>query len=170
VETSKAEANLTMAEPGPRQPLDEHVKIISPVDWILAMLNRQVNVMLCCFIATVLFYFVPASQAHARLLKSIPSENGEIVSGSKTLEFWFNELLEEQFNSVKVFAADSAGKQERKDFAKGKPRVDPKDKTHLIVNIEVLPPGEYIAEYRVLSRDGHSAPGRLLFKVVAAKR
>lgn len=32
-----------------------------------------------------------------------------------------------------------------------------------------LPAGDYVAAWRVLSRDGHTAPGRLTFRVVAAQ-
>jgi methionine-rich copper-binding protein CopC len=43
--------------------------------------------------------------------------------------------------------------------------VDPKDRTHLMVKVGALKPGDYVVDWRVLSRDGHSAPGRITFTV-----
>lgn len=82
---------------------------------------------------------------------------------------WFNELLDDGFNHVQVHRAADRAAKERQNMVKGKPRVDPKDRTHLIADLEDLAPNEYVVEYRVLSRDGHSAPGRFTFKV-AGKR
>jgi len=55
------------------------------------------------------------------------------------------------------------------NLAKGKPKVDPADRTHLTVGLAALKPGKYVIQYRVLSRDGHTAPGRVTFQVREAK-
>jgi methionine-rich copper-binding protein CopC len=112
----------------------------------------------------------PSVHAHARLIKSIPAEKGEIIGPKAKIELWFNELLEQDFNSATVFPSSEINSKTRANLAKGKPMLDRTDKTHLTIDVEGLTPGEYVLEYRVLSRDGHSAPGRLRFKVVAPEK
>jgi methionine-rich copper-binding protein CopC len=110
----------------------------------------------------------PAAWAHARLVRAVPAMGAEVSPAPKQIDLWFNELLEDGFNTATVFPAaelSTAGK--RTDLAKGKPTVDARDRTHLVVAVGALPPGEYIIEWRVLSRDGHSAPGRSTFRVRA---
>jgi methionine-rich copper-binding protein CopC len=108
----------------------------------------------------------PTTWAHARLLRAAPASGAEVSAAPKQVELWFNELLEEGFNTVTVFPTaelDKSGKHS--NLTKGKPVVDAKDHTHLVAPVGSLPPGEYIIEWRVLSRDGHSAPGRSTFRV-----
>jgi methionine-rich copper-binding protein CopC len=103
--------------------------------------------------------------AHARLLRAEPKSGAELSPAPQQIELWFNELLEDNFNTVTVFPAAEIAAPKKTNFAKGKPVVDPRDQTHLLIKLETLPPGEYIIEWRVLSRDGHSAPGRSTFRV-----
>ena len=103
--------------------------------------------------------------AHARLMRSDPKDGARLSRSPKTLEFWFNELLDDSFNTVDVFDAKSV--KSRANLAREKPRVDARDRTHLTVALPILPPGEYVAQFRVLSRDGHTAPGRITFNVTA---
>jgi methionine-rich copper-binding protein CopC len=105
------------------------------------------------------------AHAHARLLRATPANGAEVSAAPSQLELWFNELLEGGFNTVTVFAASELGSKARTDFTQEKPVVDARDRTHLTVKLRPLPPGEYIVEWRVLSRDGHSAPGRFTFRV-----
>jgi methionine-rich copper-binding protein CopC len=86
----------------------------------------------------------------------------------KQIDLWFNELLEDGFNTVIVFPSADLVAAKKNNFAKGKPVVDPGDHTHLTIKLAPLPAGEYIIEWRVLSRDGHSAPGRSKFTVRAS--
>ena len=51
----------------------------------------------------------------------------------------------------------------------GKPRVDPADRTRLTTDLGPLAPGAYVVQWKVLSRDGHGARGRVLFRIGAAK-
>ena len=83
------------------------------------------------------------------------------------VEATFNELLEDGFNTVTVFPAGELASKKRSNLTAGKPQVSPKDRTQLTVKLSPLPPGEYVVEWRVLSRDGHSAPGRFTFRVRA---
>ncbi len=109
----------------------------------------------------------PSAWAHARLLRAEPAKDAEVAPPPDRVNLWFNELLEEGFNVVTIFAASELGAAKRHDFTADKPHVDPKDRTRLTVKVAPLPPGDYIVEWRVLSSDGHSAPGRLNFSVRA---
>jgi len=103
--------------------------------------------------------------AHARLVRADPKTGAELTASPKRIDLWFNELLENGFNTVKIFPTEDLVAEKKRNFAKDKPQIDPADRTHLIVEVTTLPPGEYIVEWRVLSRDGHSAPGRSTFRV-----
>jgi len=102
--------------------------------------------------------------AHAKLMRSAPPVGKKVESPEK-IELWFNELLDGQFNSIEVFSAAEASSTNHTNLAIGKPEVDPKDKTHLTVTVKPLEPGKYFVDWRVLSLDGHSAPGRFQFQV-----
>jgi methionine-rich copper-binding protein CopC len=110
---------------------------------------------------------VPGAWAHARLLRSEPKAGATLTAAPKQVELWFNELLEADFNSVTVVSVADLATAKKTNFVKGKPVVDARDRTHLTIQLNALPPGEYIVEWRVLSRDGHSAPGRATFRVRA---
>ena len=107
-----------------------------------------------------------AAHAHARLLRSTPASNARLAAAPERAELWFNELLDAEFNGIEIFAASELKSKQRTNLVKGRPTVDAKDRTHLTVELPPLAPGEYVIEWRVLSRDGHSAPGRFTFTVV----
>jgi methionine-rich copper-binding protein CopC len=107
--------------------------------------------------------------AHARLTRSRPENKAELATPPATVELWFNELLENSFNTIEVFPAAELKQAAHANLATEKPRLDPKDRTHIILPLPVLAPGEYVVQWRVLSRDGHSAPGRLTFRVAPKK-
>jgi methionine-rich copper-binding protein CopC len=108
-----------------------------------------------------------AAYAHAQLVRSNPANKAEVSKPPAQVELWFNELLETGFNSVQVYPAGQANSNSRTNLIEGKPQLDRKDGTHLISKVKPLDPGEYVVEWRVLSRDGHSAPGRITFRVLA---
>jgi methionine-rich copper-binding protein CopC len=123
------------------------------------------------FAITLLLLALTASdsRAHARLTRSIPENKAHLAQSPGGIELWFNELLEEgSFNIVEVFAAKDLKEKKRTNLAKS-PVVDTEDKTHLVVKVGQLADGEYVVEWRVLSRDGHSAPGRIRFQVESHK-
>ena len=116
----------------------------------------------------LLFASTSGAWAHARLLRAEPAKGAALSTAPPQIDLWFNELLEDGFNTVMVFPeAELSLAGKHSNLAKGKPTVDAKDRTHLSVKIEALPPGDYVIEWRVLSRDGHSAPGRSTFRVGA---
>ncbi len=108
----------------------------------------------------------PPALAHARLVRAKPADKAVLAEAPERLELWFNELLDENFNQVEVFPAAELSTKTRSNLTSGPPVMDPSDRTHLTVPLQALPPGEYVVEWRVLSRDGHSAPGRFRFRVV----
>ena len=110
-----------------------------------------------------------AAYAHARLTKSEPADRAELTKSPSQIQVWFNELLEDNFNSIALFPAEQLRATSRTNLLQGPPTLDSKDRTHLTAKLKPLPPGEYTVEWRVLSRDGHSAPGRFAFKVLAPK-
>jgi methionine-rich copper-binding protein CopC len=107
--------------------------------------------------------------AHAQLLKAAPADKARLNVAPEKLELWFNELLDESFNNIEVYPAAELKLKKHTNFAKGEPMVDAKDRTHLTIALDNLPPGSYIVDYRVLSRDGHTAPGRITFQLVESK-
>jgi copper transport protein len=127
-------------------------------------LGMRLSRIICLFLLFTIA-IVPGAWAHARLVRAEPKSAAELSAAPKRIELWFNELLEDGFNTVKIFPAADLVAEKQRNFAKGKPQVDAKDRTHIIVDLTSMPPGEYIVEWRVLSRDGHSAPGRSTFRV-----
>ena len=117
----------------------------------------------------LLFVLVPRADAHARMVKSIPVKDAVLSASPGELDLWFNELLEDGFNTIDVFPKAELTADKRSNLTDGKVVVDPKDRTHLTVKLGTLAPGEYVVEWRVLSRDGHSAPGRITFSVKGGK-
>lgn len=107
--------------------------------------------------------------AHARLVKSEPAKGAELSTAPEQLDLWFNELLEDGFNTIEVFSSADLAKTKHTNLAEGKVTVDTKDRTHLTVKLGSLAPGEYVVEWRVLSRHGHSAPGRITFRIAGGK-
>ncbi len=108
------------------------------------------------------------AHAHARLVRAQPSDHAQLSQSPARIELWFNELLDDGFNTVEVFPAaelDTA----RTNRVTGSPTLDARDRTHLTVAVQPLPAGDYVVEWRVLSRDGHSAPGRLRFRVSVSR-
>lgn len=116
--------------------------------------------------ALVLAARAPA-HAHARLERAAPA-NGATVAAPAAIELWFNELLDDEFNDVAVYRAKPDGSPaDDANLATAKPRLDPADRTHLTTPVGAMAPGPYVVQYKVLSRDGHSARGRILFRVGA---
>ena len=108
-----------------------------------------------------------AAPGHARLTRSEPAD-GARVAAPAALQLWFDERLEAGFHTVRVSAFPDAPAGGSPDWAAGPPAVDRDDSRHLSVPLRPLPPGRYGAAWRVLSRDGHTAAGRIVFTVLPA--
>jgi methionine-rich copper-binding protein CopC len=110
------------------------------------------------------------AHAHARLVRARPANGSTVAVPPSTVELWFNELLDDEFNDVAVYRAHPDGSPaDDASLATGTPRVDDDDRTRLVTPVSALGPGPYVAQYKVLSRDGHSARGRVLFRVGSAE-
>ena len=107
--------------------------------------------------------------AHARLVRSSPAGQAQVAASPVSVELWFSELLEDAFNSVEIVRVAELATKKRRNLARGAPTVDLDDRTHMVVPVQHLDPGHYAVEWRVLSRDGHSATGRFTFSVRPAK-
>ncbi len=102
--------------------------------------------------------------AHARLSRSQPADGAALVAAPATVDLWFNELLDEGLNEIAVLPA-AYESDPAKRLAIGSPSVDPADRTHLSASLPALAAGRYVVHWKVLSRDGHAARGRLEFRV-----
>src|SRR5581483_4678695 len=79
--------------------------------------------------------------AHARMLRSSPAADERVTSPTK-VELWVNERLDDRFNSIQVFPVAQLKEKTRANLAHGEAKVDPKDRTHLIVELKALDPGD----------------------------
>src|SRR5262245_48533895 len=113
---------------------------------------------------------VRSASAHAKMIRSEPKSNAVLRTSPKTIELWFNELLDDDFNTIQVFPTKELTEKTHQNLAKDKPQLDGKDRTHLVLQLPSLEPGTYSVEYRVLSRDGHTAPGRFTFTLLPKSR
>lgn len=136
--------------------------------FVSRQLASQFPALTGCLVALAMLTGTPAF-AHARLTKSDPKDKAELKAAPTQVEIWFNELLDEGFNYVEVFPAAEVNQKKRTNFVKGEPIVDKADRTHLIAKVKELPPGQYVVEYRVLSLDGHTAPGRVKYTIRPAE-
>ena len=95
---------------------------------------------------------------------------GAVVQAPIQINLWFNELLEEGFNSVAVIPREELNLKPGEQFnlIRGIPTVDPRDRTHLWTEVAPLPAGDYVVEWRVRSRDGHDVTGRFNFRVAGS--
>lgn len=104
--------------------------------------------------------------AHARLVRSTPAAGAVLATSPKEVELKFNEVLDDEFNDVAVFPAKKDGSPANDhSLTTGKPQIDPSDRTRLTTDLGPLEPGAYVVQWKVLSRDGHSALGRVPFRV-----
>ena len=100
-----------------------------------------------------------SAEAHAVLVKSIPSSRAVLSHPPDRVQLWFSERIEPAFSTVSVWNA--AGAQvDRKDA-----RVGAEDPKQLSVTLPVLTPGAYTVRVRVLSVDGHIVETNFPFTV-----
>lgn len=115
--------------------------------------------------AALLLASAATAHAHARLLASDPKDHGLLAGSPKQVQLWFNEILDDEFNSIEVVSSEAPTGAEP-NLATGPATVDPNDRTHLVAPLGKLPRGTYVIRWKVLSRDGHGARGRLEFRVL----
>jgi len=122
-----------------------------------------------CAVALISLLAVQSAFAHAQLTMSTPENKASLKESPAQVDLWFNELLDEGFNSVEVYPATELNAKLHTNMVMNDPRVDEKSQNHIVARLKPLQPGDYIVDYRVLSRDGHTAPGRITFTILATK-
>ncbi len=105
------------------------------------------------------FLATPAAFAHAKLIRSQPKPFEALAMPPAEVKLWFNERLEDEFNSIEV--TDANGLRVENGVA----QVNPQDRTNLVVRLGNLSSGSYVIRWRILSLDGHPARGRFIFSV-----
>ncbi len=101
---------------------------------------------------------MPAASAHAVVLSSSPGDGDRVPSAPSTVSIQFSEAISADLGGLKVLDA----KGERVD-ADDQSQPDP---TRLAVGLRPdLPPGTYVANYKVISADGHPVSGAIVFGV-----
>jgi methionine-rich copper-binding protein CopC len=123
-------------------------------------LTRLVPIALSGLVLLAAFLVPPKALAHAKLIRSRPNAFETLAETPVSVElFWFNERLEDEFNSIEV--VDVAGRM----VEEGHARVNPQQRTNLFVQLRKLSPGSYVVHWKILSVDGHTARGRFIFSV-----
>jgi methionine-rich copper-binding protein CopC len=122
-------------------------------------LTRLVPIALSGLVLLAGFFVPPKALAHAKLIRSRPNASEALAETPASVELWFNERLEDEFNSIEV--ADSAGQK----VEDGHARVNPQQRTNLLVRLRTLSPGSYLVHWKILSVDGHTSRGRFIFSV-----
>ena len=105
------------------------------------------------------FLVTPEALAHAKLIRSQPTALEALATAPAEVKLWFNERLEDEFNFIEV--TDASGRHVENGVA----RVNPQDRTNLVVRLGELSSGSYVIRWRILSLDGHPARGRFIFSV-----
>ena len=100
-----------------------------------------------------------AVDAHAVLVRSVPSHRAVLGQMPERVQLWFNERLEAAYSTVSV--SNEAGAQvDERDVTVG-----PDDPRRLSVTVSAQAAGLYTVKYRVLSVDGHVVDSRFTFTV-----
>jgi copper transport protein len=99
--------------------------------------------------------------AHALLEKAIPAPDSHLQSSPNEIVLLFNERLEDELYSIKVF------NNEGETISKSKTELS-LDQKQLKHSVSSLADGSYTISYSVLSADGHPIKGSYIFSVGAA--
>jgi copper transport protein len=126
---------------------------------VVANMNKSVirNILILCSLLFI-FTFPSGAFAHALLEKATPSPDSHLKSSPKEIVLVFNERLEKELYSIKVF------NDEGDMVSKGKTEMS-KEQKHLKHDLPVLPNGSYTISYSVLSADGHPIKGSYVVSI-----
>jgi copper resistance protein C len=121
--------------------------------------RRQILLWLsAAWVLLTLLWCVPAL-AHANLVGSSPSVGSKLSASPPQVRLRFSEPVDAEFSPLEV--RDEDGERVDEDDA----RIDPEDARVVVANLEELPKGSYLVEWRVTSLDGHVVEGRYEFAV-----
>ncbi|MCM3767578.1 copper resistance CopC/CopD family protein [Neobacillus niacini] len=114
---------------------------------------------LLLFFSLFLTLAIPqAAYAHAVLEKAVPAQGSHLPSSPKEIVLSFNERLESELFSLKLF--DDSGKEASKTKAKLSG-----DQRQLSLSLPNLANGNYTISYHVISADGHPVKGSYMFSI-----
>lgn len=117
---------------------------------------RRVRLVGLALLASALLagLLIPAAQAHALLVRSVPEADAELVQPPAQIELWFSEPLEAEFSTARLL--DSSGAE----LPRGALLFDPADPAHLTLPLNPLAPGVYTVVWQTFSQvDGHEFTG-----------
>jgi methionine-rich copper-binding protein CopC len=106
-----------------------------------------------------LFLSCTPALAHATLTEAYPADGAALSESPEQVQLLFNEPIEADFDPLKVY--DRGSDRVDEDNA----RVSPNNAKLLVVDLEGLPEGSYMVEWRVTSADGHPVSGTQRFVV-----
>ena len=119
------------------------------------MNHKRYHKILILFLLFIVF--VPQDAfAHAIIEKAIPAPNSQVKEPPKEIVLTFNERMEEELYSIKVFNADGDIVTESETQLS----IDQKQLTQVL---PTLSDGTYTVSYRVLSADGHPIEGSYVY-------
>lgn len=108
--------------------------------------------------AVLLLSFPQGAFAHAVLEKASPAQDSHLQSSPKEIVLQFNERIEKELYSIKVF--DSSGE----DVSSSKTSLSD-DQKQVSQRLPALVNGHYTISYSVLSADGHPIKGSYMISV-----
>jgi methionine-rich copper-binding protein CopC len=106
-----------------------------------------------------------AAAAHARLVRSSPSDGARVAVAPRELSLCFNELLEREFHAIELVDEGGPGGGSSRPPVPLVTAVDRREGTCLVAALPSLAPGPYAVRWRVVSRDGHVTRGLIRFRV-----
>ena len=122
-------------------------------------MNKYVlkNILILCSIIFILT--VPQGVfAHALLEDATPAPDSQLKSPPKEIVLTFNERLEKELYSIKVFSEDGELVSDSKTEMS-------KDQKYISQALPFLPNGNYAISYSVLSSDGHPIKGSYVVSI-----
>lgn len=103
-----------------------------------------------------------ASEAHLRLVGSMPAKDTVLTASPGTLTLWFSQAPQLRLSRIRLQGPAGVVKV-------GAVVVDPKDDKRLSSAVEApLAPGRYTVAWRTASADGHPISGEIPFRVRSA--
>ena len=111
------------------------------------------------FTASLFAVFSPASMAHVKLQKSVPTADAVLKVAPKAIRIEFSEKLEALFSTISI--GDLRGQM----IATGKAIVDSRDGKAMTLALPVLQPGQYQVNWVALTVDGHRVKSSYKFSI-----
>ncbi|MGC0249197.1 copper resistance CopC family protein [Pseudactinotalea sp. Z1748] len=127
--------------------------------WVRLVRGLGVAVVGALVLAVAVVWSSPA-HAHAELIESDPADGAELNEAPDEIVLTFNEHLEQIGAEVLITDADGNEVQD------GDPRISGPTLSHDLT--EDRPAGEYTAQWRVVSADGHPVSGEFTFTAAEA--